>query len=291
MPLTFLSHQAVVLPLKIAVPRWMSGTALVLGSMAPDVEYFLRGYPSSYVSHTLAGQFTFCLPVTVALFLIVTRIIAVPLAANIPPGGVLRLTDYAVVHRQPPGFAHWGIVATSALIGSTSHVILDRLSGGWSTRAAPEYGDRFPYNALQSDADWIGFKLATWVVLAIATVLMLVYVGSRSLVTAWAAERMRGHGAPAVIERAASAASRQRTDPPRSGVGPGMYWSVVAACCGVAGALGAIFRKPGFFMHQPATWVHIGLCAISGTFVGLVLASVLWRVRASRPITLRGENQ
>ena len=291
MPLTFLSHQAVVLPLKLAAPRWVSGTALVLGSMAPDVEYFLRGYPSSYVSHTLAGQVTFCLPVTLALFWIVTRIIAVPLAANIPPGGTLRLTDYAVVRQQPPGLSHWLIVAISALIGSTSHVVLDRLSGGWSTRAAPEYGDRFPYNALHSDADWIGFKLGTWVVLAIATLLMLAYIGRRSLVIAWAAERMGARGAWSESSAGAGRLDGQRRGPPRSDVGPGMYWGVIAACCVIAGVLGAIFRKPGFFMHQPATWVHIGLCAISGAFVGLVLASLLWQRHAAAPITLRGESQ
>ena len=40
MPLTFLSHQAVVLPLKLRAPRSVSGTAPVLGSVAPDVEYY-----------------------------------------------------------------------------------------------------------------------------------------------------------------------------------------------------------------------------------------------------------
>src|SRR5690349_25113242 len=104
MPLTFLSHQAVVLPLKIAAPRAVSGTALVLGSMAPDVEYFLRGYPTATVSHTWLGQLTFCLPVTLLLFWIVTRVIAEPAAAHAPELGDLRLQDYALIARQPGGF-------------------------------------------------------------------------------------------------------------------------------------------------------------------------------------------
>ena len=54
----------------MAAPRATSGTALVIGSMAPDVEYFLNGYPTSTVSHTWLGQLTFCLPVTLVLFLI-----------------------------------------------------------------------------------------------------------------------------------------------------------------------------------------------------------------------------
>ena len=59
MPLTYLSHQSVVLPLKIAAPRAVSGTALVLGSMAPDVEYYLKGYATGGVSHTWPAQLTF----------------------------------------------------------------------------------------------------------------------------------------------------------------------------------------------------------------------------------------
>jgi hypothetical protein len=47
----------------------------------------------------------------------------------------------------------------------------------------------------------------------------------------------------------------------------------------VAGMLGLVLRRPGYFLHQPATWVHIGLAAISGMFIGLVLASLAWRRR------------
>ncbi|MDP4013047.1 MAG: DUF4184 family protein [Candidatus Nanopelagicales bacterium] len=43
MPLTFGSHQAVVLPLKMLKPRWFDGTALVIGSMAPDLFFLTHG--------------------------------------------------------------------------------------------------------------------------------------------------------------------------------------------------------------------------------------------------------
>src|SRR4051812_19906912 len=42
-PLTILAHQAAVLPLKLARPRWFDGTALVIGSMAPDLVFVLHG--------------------------------------------------------------------------------------------------------------------------------------------------------------------------------------------------------------------------------------------------------
>src|SRR5437879_5082045 len=94
MPFTFLAHQAAVLPLKIARPAWFCGWALVFGSMAPDFEYFARGEPWSTIGHTLAGQFTLCLPATLLLVLFFRR---------------------AVTWRSVP----------SALLGSGSHVLWD----------------------------------------------------------------------------------------------------------------------------------------------------------------------
>ena len=41
MPFTF-SHPAAVLPLRLLPRHWFSLTGLVIGSMVPDFEYFLR---------------------------------------------------------------------------------------------------------------------------------------------------------------------------------------------------------------------------------------------------------
>ena len=285
MPLTFLSHQAVILPLKIAAPRWTSGTALVLGSMAPDVEYFARTYPAGTVSHTWPGQLTFCLPVTLVLYWLVTRVIAVPLAANLPEAYPLRLPEYALVRAQPATPGHWLVVASSALVGSSSHVILDRLSGGWSMYNATEYGAWFPFSMMREDWHWIAFKLGTWIVLAVVTVGLMRFIGRRGLVRRWAAERLGS------ASTAAPAGLPPIAPPPPSTArapSPIFFWLTVFLGAGLGGVLGAIFRLPGFFMHQAATWVHIGLAAISGTFIGLLLASVMWQRRASHPITARG---
>ncbi|WP_367319789.1 DUF4184 family protein [Streptomyces sp. HUAS ZL42] len=39
MPLTFPSHAAAVMPLKIRRPHWFDGVALVVGSTVPDLPY------------------------------------------------------------------------------------------------------------------------------------------------------------------------------------------------------------------------------------------------------------
>jgi hypothetical protein len=41
MPFTF-AHPAIVLPLKHLPKRWYSLTGLIIGSMTPDFEYFIR---------------------------------------------------------------------------------------------------------------------------------------------------------------------------------------------------------------------------------------------------------
>jgi hypothetical protein len=265
MPLTFLSHQAVVLPLKIAAPRAVSGTALVLGSMAPDVEYFLRGYPTATVSHSWVGQLTFCLPVTLVLFWLVTRVIAEPAAAHVPDWGDLQLADYALLARQPAGIGHSGVVVLSALIGSASHLLLDgaeRAVGG------------VPYHALSASAAWVVVNVALWIVLAAATLRMMQYIGRRHLLRRWVRDRF---GPPP--------ASPARPDLHRGS--PGLFWGWVAFSAVVGAGLGMVFRRPGFFLHQGATWVHIWLCSMSGAFVGLVLASAAWHIARTR-VPLRG---
>jgi hypothetical protein len=54
MPFTF-SHPAIILPLAYLPKKWYSMTGLVIGSLVPDFEYFLRMSMAGYHSHTIAG--------------------------------------------------------------------------------------------------------------------------------------------------------------------------------------------------------------------------------------------
>jgi hypothetical protein len=297
MPLTFLSHQAVVLPIKIRAPQRSSGTALVLGSISPDVEYFLNGYPIGTVGHTWTGLFTFCVPVTLALYWVVTRIIAEPLAAHLPEGGEFHLRDYALVRRQPTEPRYWGIVALSALVGATSHVVLDRLSGGWSSTAATHFGSWIPYDTLPSNEAWAIAKITSWVVLGAASLLMLRSIGRRRLVRQWVADR-EGRQDDRGMEQPAAGHPRERANVPASFVSSRTrgwrstgFWLWICLG-GLAGAiLGALHRRRGYFMHEPATWIHIWLCSVSGAFIGLVLASIAWHATRSRSVQLRGAEE
>jgi hypothetical protein len=93
MPLTF-SHPALVLPAKYLPERWVSMTGLIIGSVTPDFEYFLRMRVESIYSHTWAGMFWFDLPLSVLLTFIYHSIIRNSFICNSPLFLKRRLSRY-----------------------------------------------------------------------------------------------------------------------------------------------------------------------------------------------------
>ncbi|MET9895653.1 DUF4184 family protein [Streptomyces sp. NPDC006465] len=63
MPLTFPSHGAAVMPLKIRRPQWCDGVALMVGS-APNLPYAV-GAPLPTYGHTWAGLALWGVPLSV----------------------------------------------------------------------------------------------------------------------------------------------------------------------------------------------------------------------------------
>ena len=120
MPFTFLAHQAPVLPLLLLRPRWFDGVALCLGSMAPDLAYLAAGTRVGFASHTPAALLWFCLPVTLILTALVRRT-AAPLLAHLPVSPALR-DRLAPLAGPAPGVL---LTITSALLGASTHVLLD----------------------------------------------------------------------------------------------------------------------------------------------------------------------
>jgi hypothetical protein len=133
-PLTFPTHPAAVIPLKLWRPRCFDGVALVIGSMAPDFAYVLdgSGLPVWPFSHQPAGLVGWCLPVALAGTWLVRRAAPV-VAVHLPSGRWLAGRDYGSLgasrHR-------WWITVASALVGAVSHLALDWLEG---TALAAEY--------------------------------------------------------------------------------------------------------------------------------------------------------
>jgi hypothetical protein len=124
MPFT-LSHPAITLPLTYLPRQWVSLTGLVIGSLTPDFEYFLRMRIESSYSHTIVGLFWFNLPLGLLLAFIFHNLVRDSLLDNLPTFlksrfSTLRQFDWNKYFKK-----NWLVVTISILIGAASHIFWD----------------------------------------------------------------------------------------------------------------------------------------------------------------------
>lgn len=124
MPFTF-SHPAIILPLVSLPKRWVSTTGLVVGSLTPDFEYFLRMNVLGEKGHTIPGIFLFDLPVGIIVAFVFHNIVRNSLFANLPAPLASRFAPF----QNFPWNRHfrnaWGVVVISIIIGAASHIFWD----------------------------------------------------------------------------------------------------------------------------------------------------------------------
>jgi hypothetical protein len=116
MPFTF-SHPAKKLRL--------SATGLIVGSMTPDFEYFIRMKDVSRYSHTLPGLLWFDLPVGVLLCSIYHLVVRNSLFDNLPVFFKERFMVYKRFNWIQYLSRNWIIVCIAVLIGAVSHLLWD----------------------------------------------------------------------------------------------------------------------------------------------------------------------
>jgi hypothetical protein len=137
MPLTF-SHPAIVLPLK-KYP-WFSMTGLIIGSMIPDFEFFIRMrmYGNAF-SHTWLGLFCFDLPLGILAAFIFHNIVRNSLLENLPYVLRSRLHKFTAFNWNKHFRLHWRNVLVSLLLGIISHLFLDNFTHnyGFFVRCLP----------------------------------------------------------------------------------------------------------------------------------------------------------
>ena len=127
MPFTF-SHPAAVLPLAFISNKWISVTALVIGSMTPDFEYFFNMKQDSIYSHTWAGIFWFDLPLALTLVYLYNSLVKQSLIENSPQFLNRRFSRFETNSRNLNKVKDFSIVVFSLLIGIISHIIWDKLT-------------------------------------------------------------------------------------------------------------------------------------------------------------------
>ena len=144
MPFT-LSHPAAILPLTYLPTRWFSLTGLVIGSLTPDFEYFLRMRLKSLYGHTVAGLFWFDLPLGLALAFIFHNQVRNSLFDNLPPFLGSRFQAFRQFDWNGYFIKNIGIVVVSILVGAASHLLWDSFTHdrGYFVRTIQELAGTF----------------------------------------------------------------------------------------------------------------------------------------------------
>lgn len=122
MPFT-LAHSAAVLP--FVRSKYFSATGLVIGTMAPDFEYFLRMNVQGIYGHTILGVFYFDVPVSILLAFVFHSVAKRNLIDNLPVFfqsrfQEIRNSDFTAYFKE-----HKLIFVLSVIFGTATHIIWD----------------------------------------------------------------------------------------------------------------------------------------------------------------------
>ena len=141
-------------------------SAVVVGTLAPDFEYFFRLSADSSISHTLPGLVIFCLPVGLALLWLWHFLLKSALVELVPDAHYKRLLPLCKRFNFGPTSQFIKIVF-SILIGAFTHLAWDSLTHyhGWtvqqfsflsSSLIQTDYGSLKTYRVLQHGSSLLG---------------------------------------------------------------------------------------------------------------------------------------
>ena len=179
MPFTF-SHPAIVLPFRYLPKRWVSITGLIIGSMVPDFEYFLRMRVMSIYSHTWFGLLWFDLPLGLLSLFVYQFLIKDKVILHLPTCLNKRFSKYRGVDKPGSILQYFIVAALSILIGAASHILWDGFTHttGYFVSMLPvlsntiQVGDHhfFIYKIIQHGSTIIGAAILVGVVYALPSV-------------------------------------------------------------------------------------------------------------------------
>jgi Domain of unknown function (DUF4184) len=164
------AHTAIVLPFLRINPERVSATALVIGSVAPDFEYFLKMSVNGQHSHTFLGIFYFDIPVTIGLAFLFHEVVKKNLISNLPAFFQYRFQLLLQLDFKEHFKRYYWVVIISAGIGSFSHIFWDAFThndGFFAQRitlykhmVVPFDGVRYPlFYGLQHISTYVGLTI------------------------------------------------------------------------------------------------------------------------------------
>jgi hypothetical protein len=163
MPFT-VSHAAAALPVHALIRR-LPLAALMIGSMSPDFSFFMPFAPLRSSTHSIAGVFTFCLPVSLVIWFVFVRWMEHPTMALLPDEWREKLTPTGPITPRLVGLVAIGIV-----LGACTHLLWDSFTHSHTmmTSALPSLRERQPalggapvYHLLQVASSVFGLALLT----------------------------------------------------------------------------------------------------------------------------------
>ena len=137
MPYAF-AHPAAVIPAHRLLGRYAVASALVVGSLVPDLWYVLPGFDRPH-THRALSLLWFCLPAGLLAYIVFHRLLKQPLAALLPASVLARLQPFlaAGLPRRP-----WRAVVASLLAGSATHLAWDAFTHeGILSRTFPVFNE------------------------------------------------------------------------------------------------------------------------------------------------------
>lgn len=249
MPFTPSHVLAVLPPLRYRRALRLDATALAIGAMAPDFEYFLNGRLKGDLSHSVLGLVVFDLPMTLVLATLWAVLVA-PFLTAIAPAPIARRglgPSGALFWRRG-----WGAIASvvaSALLGAATHLAWDDVTHGSGYLVR-----KLAVLRLSVEVPWFGHLPINRVIQHISSVVGLVGVA----IAATIALRRRPVG----------------TVPPRPPLGRTLLAINLLGGVGVAAAR--------MYVLYPREWGapdSMVVAAISGALLGTLVASVVARPR------------
>ena len=234
------------------VRRWrLDATCLVIGSIAPDFEYFLHGEERGSFAHTLLGAAVWALPMTIVLALLFHGVVKRPLVA-VAPRAITRHLDEAWLQRWPVSrsAASLAAIVASAALGVLAHLAWDAVTHarGWGPRSYPELFLRWV------DVPVVGRMLLYRVVWSISTVVGMAGV-------TWYIVRLL------------------RRVPPQDREGAPAHVRLAFGAC-VLACIAATTARALLWLHARDAGT-LAVAPISGLLAGTLLASVILRVRTA----------
>ena len=156
MPFT-IAHPAIVIPFTFLPKKWFSITGLILGSMLPDFEYFIRFQIKSTFSHTILGTFYFCLPLGLILAYVFHNYVKKRLIYNLPYIFQKKCSVLLSLNWNNYLKKNMLVVMYSLIIGSFTHLFWDGFThhDGYFVTKIPQLCDVISINQF----DFYAYKI------------------------------------------------------------------------------------------------------------------------------------